>query len=97
MDDVTRAMSRGGGGGGVLVNVQEWGCFSNFLRADDVQGGGVLVKNPVSVSGPPPPFKNPGSAPVDTRLCRPISKISGGFKGGGVTPLEVLLLGNRPI
>ena len=22
--------------GGVLVNVQEWGCFSNFLRADDV-------------------------------------------------------------
>ena len=25
--------------------------------------GGVLVKNPVSVPGPPPPFKNPGSAP----------------------------------
>ena len=41
VDDVTRAMSKGGG---VLVNVQEWGCFSNFLRADDVtgnvQGGG---------------------------------------------------------
>ena len=44
--------------GGVLVNVQEWGCFSNFLRADDVTRtmykGGVLVKNPVSAPGPPP-------------------------------------------
>ena len=29
---------------------------------DNVQGGGVLVKNPVSAPGPPP-FKNPGSAP----------------------------------
>ena len=36
--------------GGVLVNVQEWGCFSIFWRADDVTrtmskggGGGVLV------------------------------------------------------
>ena len=35
---------------GVLVNVQEWGCFSIFRRADDVTrtmskrgGGGVLV------------------------------------------------------
>ena len=32
---------------GVLVNVQEWGCFSIFLRADDVtrtmsKGGGCL-------------------------------------------------------
>ena len=29
------------------MNVQEWGCFSNFLRADDVtrtmSKGGVLV------------------------------------------------------
>ena len=51
---------------GVLVNVQGWGCFSIFLRADDVtrtmSKGGVLVKNPVSASGPLP-FKNPGSAP----------------------------------
>ena len=31
---------------------------------DNVQRGGVLVKNPVSAPGPPPPFKNPGSAPV---------------------------------
>ena len=31
---------------------------------DNVQGGGVLVKNPVSAPGPPPPFKNPGSAPA---------------------------------
>ena len=65
VDDVTRAMSKGG----VLVNVQEWGCFSIFLRADDVtrtmsKGGGVLVKNLVSAPGPPPPFKNPASAPV---------------------------------
>ena len=57
------------GGGGALVNVQEWGCFSNFPRSDDVtwtmsKGGGVLVKNPVSAPGPPPPFKNPGSAPA---------------------------------
>ena len=42
-----------------FVNVQEWGCFSNFLRSDDVtrtmsKGGGVLVKNLVSVPGPPP-------------------------------------------
>ena len=40
------------------MNVQEWGCFSNFLRSDDVtrtmsKGGGVLVKNPVSAPGPP--------------------------------------------
>ena len=30
-----------------FVNVQEWGCFSNFLRSDDVtramsKGGGCL-------------------------------------------------------
>ena len=52
VDDVTQAMSKGGGvfqffggrmtsrgmskGGGGLVNVQEWGCFSIFRRADDV-------------------------------------------------------------
>ena len=51
------------------MNVQEWGCFSNFLRADDVtrtmsKRGVLVVKNPVSAPGPPPPFKNPGSAPV---------------------------------
>ena len=50
-----------------FVNVQEWGCFSIFLMADDVtrtmSKGGVLVKNPVSAPGPPP-FKNPGSAPA---------------------------------
>ena len=33
VDDVTRAMPKGGG---VLANVQEWGCFLIFLRADDV-------------------------------------------------------------
>ena len=50
------------------MNVQEWGCFSIFLRADDVtrtmSKGGVLVKNPVSAPGPPPPLSNPGSDPV---------------------------------
>ena len=44
VDDVTRAMSKGC----MLVNVQEWGCFSIFWRADDVTrtmskgGGGCL-------------------------------------------------------
>ena len=41
-DDVTRTMSKGVC---VLVNVQEWGCFSIFRRANDVtqtmsKGGG---------------------------------------------------------
>ena len=35
----------------------------------NVQGGGVLVKNPVSAPGPPPPFKNPGSAPALSSVC----------------------------
>ena len=49
---VTRAMSKGGG---VLVNVQEWGCLSNFLRADDVMrtmskgGGSYLSSRPILV------------------------------------------------
>ena len=43
--------------GWVLVNVQEWGCFSIFRRADDVtqtmsKGGGVLVE-----CLHPPPFQ----------------------------------------
>ena len=46
--------------GGVLVNVQEWGCFSIFRRANDVtqtmSKGGVLVKSP--------PSGNPVSARV---------------------------------
>ena len=34
-------------GGGALVNVEEWGWLSNFLRSDDVtwtmsKGGGCL-------------------------------------------------------
>ena len=41
-------------GGGVLVNVQEWGSFSIFRRANDVmrtmsKGGGL-----VNVFTPPP-------------------------------------------
>ena len=47
---------------GVLVNVQEWGCFSIFRRADDVtrtmSKGGVLVN-----VFTPPPSGNPVSAP----------------------------------
>ena len=71
-------------GGGVLVNVQEWGCFSIFRRADDVtrtmsKGVCVLVNvftpPPFRKScirawdgPPPPPFKNPGSAPADEQV-----------------------------
>ena len=47
----------------MLVNVQEWGCFSIFWRADDVtrtmSKGGVLVN-----VFTPPPSGNPVSAPV---------------------------------
>ena len=44
-------------GGGVLVNVQEWGCFSIFRRANDVtqtmsKGGGANFGQ----STPPPPL-----------------------------------------
>ena len=58
--------------GGVLVNVQEWGCFSIFRRADDVtrtmsKGGGVLV----NVFPPPPLSGNPVSAPGAHELCCP--------------------------
>ena len=53
-DDVTRTMSKGGG---VPVNVQEWGRFSNWWRdADNVQGGGgCLVFHPSKFRPPPPP------------------------------------------
>ena len=60
-----RTMSKGG----VLVNVQERGCFSIFRRANDVtwtmsKGGGVLV----NVFTPPPPLnKILGNQP----LCPP--------------------------
>ena len=79
VDDITRAMSKGGGG--VLVNVQEWGCFSIFRRADDVtrtmSKGGCLW-----MSSPPPPSGNPVSAPV------------GGMPVGGGH--ELCCLGARP-
>ena len=50
--------------GVVLVNVQEWGCFSIFRRADDVtqtmsRGGACGMSSPT-----PPPSGNPVSAPV---------------------------------
>ena len=52
-------------GGGVLVNVQEWGCFSIIRRADDVtrtmsKGGGGACE----CLHPPTPSGNPVSAPV---------------------------------
>ena len=66
------------------MNVQEWGCFSIFRRADDVtrtMPKGVVVL--VNVSPPfqeilyprvdPPPFKNPGSAPA-TLFCRNVTE-----------------------
>ena len=63
MDDVIQAMSKGGGG--VLANVQECGCFSNFRTVDDVtqtmsNGGGGGACGMSS----PPPSGNPVSAPV---------------------------------
>ena len=46
------------------------GCFSNFLRSDDVtrtmSKGVVVVKNPVSVPGPPPLSKILDPRPVTT-------------------------------
>ena len=42
----------------MLVNVQEWGCFSVFRRVDDVtraMSKGVCVL--VNVSPPPPAFQ----------------------------------------
>ena len=52
VDDVTRALSKGGG---VLVNVQEWGCFYIFRRADDVTR--TMSKGCVLVNVSPPPFQ----------------------------------------
>ena len=41
-------------GRGVLVNVQEWGRFSNWWRhADNVQGGGAPGVPPIQVQTPP--------------------------------------------
>ena len=76
VDDVTQAMSRGGG---VLANVQEWGCFSIFRRADDVTRPMSIYRRADDVTQtmskmskgclwnvftPPPPSGNPVSAPV---------------------------------
>ena len=67
----------------MLVNVQEWGCFSIFRRADDVtqtmsKGGGCLWN---VFTPPPPPSGNPVSAPVicvkfraNQPLCPPLTK-----------------------
>ena len=77
VDDVTRAMPKGG----VLVNVQEWGCFS---------------KNPVSAPGPPPPFKNPGSAPAMPYAGARERFFSCGGGGGGKSvdmPSDCQILG----
>ena len=56
VDDVTRAMSKGG----VLVNVQEWGCFSICRRTDDVtqiMSKGGACECPRLRWTPPPPSK----------------------------------------
>ena len=59
MDDVTRAMSKGG----VLVNVQEWGAFFKLMTSRgqcprggvlvNVQGGGAPGVPPIQVQTPP--------------------------------------------
>ena len=48
--------------GGVLVNVQEWGCFSIFWRADDVtrtmfKGCVCVLVNVFTPPPPPPPLR----------------------------------------
>ena len=74
VDDVTRAMSKGG----VLANVQEWGRFSNWWRhADNVQGGGVrLVFHPSKFRPPPPGWLATGLQTINN-----ISSQSPGLEG----------------
>ena len=74
---VTRAMSKGGGGGACeCPNAQEWGCFSkskgggalvNVLKAKGDDGTRAMSKGCVcvlvNVFTPPPPLGNPVSAP----------------------------------
>ena len=55
----------------MIVNVQEWGCFSIFRRADDVtrtmsKGGGACE----CLHPPPPPSGNPVSAPATVQPVR---------------------------
>ena len=53
MDDVTRAMSKGGG---VLVNVQEWGRFFKLMTSRGQcprGGGGAPGVPPIQVQTPP--------------------------------------------
>ena len=52
IDDVTRAMSKGG----ALVNVQEWGRFFKLMtsRGQCPRGGAPGVP-PIQVQTPPPP------------------------------------------
>ena len=61
-------------GGGVLVNMQEWGVFAIFWRADDVtrtmSKGGVCA---CECLDPPPPSGNPVSAPGIT--CKTLQTI----------------------
>ena len=64
--------SRGQCPRGVLVNVQEWGCFSIFRRVDDVtrtMSKGVCA---CECLHPPPPSRNHVSAP---EMDPPLSKI----------------------
>ena len=77
------------------MNVHEWGCFSIFLRADDVtrtmSKGVVLVKNPVSAPGPPPPFQkswirawySPSHGAGTTNHDHIQARIQDFLKGGG--------------
>ena len=69
VDDVTRAMSKGG----VLVNVQEWGRFSNWWRhADNVQGGGGgCAWCSTHPSSDPPPTWLAGYGPAPGHQCEP--------------------------
>ena len=63
----------------VLVNVQEWGCFSIFWRADDVTRT-MSKRGCVLVNVSPPPFSgNPVSAPGSGEHVHGLSMTSAYF------------------
>ena len=78
--------------GGGACECPRVGVFFKFpeggwRHADNVQGGGVLVNNPVSAPGPPP-FKNPAHTHAPTHADTPQRRIQkirnrGGRNGGG--------------
>ena len=77
-----------------------WGRMT--LRGQCPRGGGVLVKNPVSVPGLPP-FKNPGSAPGSARCGRKVNLESSvkprylNFSSGPIMTSSILSAGGSSL